>query len=140
MANLATLKAALITALTTGVPTATVIGHIPDQVDATPLISVTTAGYRNRMNRPLTTYWLRFRCRLYLHRHDPRGSEEQLDSLALQIPDAIDSDPQLSGAITTGLAQAPDATAGITVVGTETLRAYDVTVEVLVKEAYAGAI
>lgn len=117
-----------------------VISHPPDSVTGPATVAVTADGWNNRRAvGGLTVIPLRFRCRLYIPWQHSETAEARKDELMLLIPAAIDADPQLAGAVTSGMAEVPDANSGFSEVSGTKFRAFDCFVVVTYKEPYAGA-
>ena len=116
-----------------------VLGYHPRTMSV-PFIYVTLDSFTGRRTAgQLTITPWRVRCRAVFLWQENERAELELDEIAEAMPLAIEEDPQLGGAVVSGIATVPEARGGwITVSGIE-YRVYDVFVEVLDKAPFAGA-
>jgi hypothetical protein len=118
-----------------------VLKYEPSTITVHPLAWVVLDSYTRPQSRgqvaPMN--W-RYRIRVVVPITNSAEAEDELIATALAIPDAIDSNPQLSGVVSRGLAWSPDGRAGYINLGNIRCRVVDVYCQVLDKNEYEGAL
>lgn len=136
-----TIKAGIVQAIETIVGFKNVLTYEPQSPQLSPFVYVVLDSYRRPPSAAqVTTMEYRFLARAANPIQNSKEAEEQLISLAMQIAQAIDTDPQLSGAVSRGIANSPDGITGWIPIGGTPCRVVDCYIVVMDKFPYAGAI
>lgn len=110
-----------------------ILRYEPTAIHQTPtLYSLLDTAPRERQGQILATRY-RVLNRLVFRWQDNEQAEEEMIPYVDALPGAIDSNPQLGGAITSGIATANDIEAVFVSIGGTVYRALDVYADVLVK-------
>lgn len=135
------IKAGIVQAIGTITGFKNVLEYEPQSAQASPFVYVVLDSYTRPMSAAqVTTLKYRFLARAANPVQNSKEAEEQLIALAIDIAQAIDTDPQLSGAVSRGLANSPDGLTGWYTIGGVKCRVVDVYIEVVDKFPYAGAL
>lgn len=136
----ATIIAGLKTAVETVSGIKETLEYEPQAVQVSPLAYIMLDSYERTQHGQVTAMRYRILVRVCIKWQANKEAELELVGLAASVATAVDADPQLGGAVSSGIAQSPDGRAvWVTIAGT-LYRALDVFVSVLDKTAYAGAI
>lgn len=120
-----------------------VLDYEPAQVQISPFAYILFDSAVRSQAGQITAMRYRFMVRVATPVTDSKAAEDELVQTALLVMNAVDANPQFSGALVSGLAQAPDAQAGWVQFGglnSVKCRVIDVYVSAVEKTAYAGAI
>lgn len=135
------IKAGIVQAIGTIAGFKNVLEYEPQSPQSNPFVYVILESYRRpRSAAQVTTMEYRFLARAVNPVQNSKEAEEQLIGLAMQIAEAIDTDPQLSGAVSRGIANSPDGITGWQTIGGVNCRVVDSYIVVMDKYPYAGAL
>lgn len=115
-----------------------VLAYEPQSIQVAPLAWVLLDSYTRSTAGQVVPMRYRFVVRVAAPIQNSKEAEDLLMAAALQVPGAVDKDPQFSGTITSGLAQSPDGQTGWIMLGGVKCRVVDVFVSVLDKSAYGS--
>lgn len=135
-----TMRDGLVAVVTTVTAIKQVLKYEPTTISVHPLAWVLLDSYRRTTAGQVTAMRWRFVARVATPITNSAEAEAELVQAALLVADAIDANPQFSGALSRGLATSPDGQTGWIFVGNIKCRVVDVYCEALEKTVYAGAI
>lgn len=114
-----------------------VLDYEPDMIQTGPLAWILLDSYeRTHAAAGITAMRYRLMVRIATNVQNSKAAEDELIATALSVADAVDNNPQFSGAITSGLATSEDGRAGWIIAGGVKCRVVDVFVSALDKYAY----
>jgi hypothetical protein len=141
-----TTKAALLTRLGTLVDTSNperpqlVIGYEPQALSVAPAIYVTLDSFTRAIANQVVVMHYVNRLRYCVLWQDNEHAEEQLEWAVNGIPDVIDQDPYLLGAIDSGFCKVTRGDAGYTAIGGTIYRTVDFMTDTLDKAGWKSGI
>jgi hypothetical protein len=115
------------------------IGELATYHAGSPVATITLAGQGFSAPGQISARRPRYLVRVWLLSQDFTEAERDLLTLADRVVTAIEADPQLGGAVVSGLARIIEQTSGWAVVaGSQPHRILDTTIEVVNKVAYGS--
>lgn len=130
----------LVTVVQTVTALKKVLTYEPETVSAHPIAWVLLDSYTRNSAGQVTSMRYRFLVRVATPYQSRAQAEDEVVAAALSVADAIDTNPQFTGTIVSGIARSEDGQAGWLTVGGVPCRVVDVFCTAIDKFAYKGAI
>ena len=116
-----------------------VLDYEPTAIQTTPLVYLLLDSFEREVKAGLVQERYRILVRTCIQWQNNRGAEEQLVGFVTTIPAAVDADPTLGGAITSGLARMLSGSTGFLTVGGAMYRVLDLYADVFAKGSHSYA-